>query len=135
MSNNKNNYNLSDFHKRFIPLLENEIKEWAKKIGVSEQNIRDNWFKGSYPRVDKIIKFLEMSGESADYLLTGKEDGSQPPQWMISIMAKNKYGFLKKIISEINEAAENDRSPIILAEVIIDTLEAELKKLREDLNK
>lgn len=65
-----------DFHKRLSEILEGDVPGWAKKLKVSSSLIRDRWFKGSYPGTDKLIKLIEISGVSADWLLFGKGEKS-----------------------------------------------------------
>ncbi len=74
MSTSKKDIQGTNFHQRLKKLLGGDVKGWAIKLGVSESNIRDRWFKGSYPGTDKIIKILEHSDVSPEWLLTGKNN-------------------------------------------------------------
>lgn len=71
------NNRLSPFHQKLISLLENDVKGWANKLDVSESVIRDRWFKGSYPGVDKIIKLATVIKKiDLNSLLIGRESAS-----------------------------------------------------------
>ena len=114
----KNNNSLSPFHSRLISILQDDVEGWAKKIGVSATNIRTNWFKGSYPGADKLIKIIELSGVSANLLLTGQEQKYNIPsngyatreiQHIENSAAANKElnEYLKKENKELKRKVKN----------------------------
>ena len=73
MSRKLNYKSISPFHDRLFWLIGGNVDWWAEQIGVSASLIRDKWFKGSFPGVDKIIKICEITGIGADRILLGKE--------------------------------------------------------------
>lgn len=63
---------LKAFQKRFIQLLETQKPVyWAEHTGISKSLITNRWKEGSFPRADNIIKILQLSGFSANWLLLG----------------------------------------------------------------
>ena len=116
---NTNNY--SEFHKKLIKLLEKDVPGWAEKLGVSETNIRTNWFKGSYPGADKLIKLVE-NGVDVGNLLS-VETSNQPAEWIFSQKAKEMYyPCLIKVVSRANEHAERNGSLEGLAKLVINAM-------------
>lgn len=64
--------NLEGFKARFQKLMQNNTQAyWAEAIGISQSVISDRWKKGSMPRADKLLKFIEITGVSANWLLLG----------------------------------------------------------------
>jgi len=128
---NKNSFK-TELTQRIVRLAGKNPAEFAKKVGCSDQLMR-KYLKGSMPGADKIPQIANAGNISVNYLLTGQESEGHSSEWTFSAAAKDKYAFLKKILAEANEAAENNRLPITLAGIMIDILRAELKKFTEDL--
>lgn len=64
-----------------------------------------------------------------NWLLTGKDHSTNPEN--ISSDASEKYVFLKTIISRINRAARQNRSPKAIAGIIQKLMEAEIIDLED----
>lgn len=59
-----------EFTDRLREILKTQKKTWwREKLGVSQSLIGSRWEKGSFPRADKLIKILLLSGYSANWLL------------------------------------------------------------------
>lgn len=74
MSNEKSNNNeikIKPIHKRLKEILKDEVTLWTRRLGVTDTAIR-NWFKGSYPGVDKLLK-MHKFGLDINYILFGGE--------------------------------------------------------------
>jgi transcriptional regulator with XRE-family HTH domain len=57
------------FFKRLMEILETEVQTWwAEKTNTSQSTVSNYWFKGKYPRADKILKILELKKISANWL-------------------------------------------------------------------
>jgi len=81
--------------------MESDVKGWAKKLGVSESVIRDRWFKGSYPGVDKIIKLADDYDIDLNVFLVGKEKNATAQ----SEELKNLCLDLKEILETADEVS------------------------------
>jgi transcriptional regulator with XRE-family HTH domain len=63
----------SAFKNRLIEILNQETQVWwADRIGISQSVISNSYYKGSFPRTDKLMKIIQLSGVSANWLLFGK---------------------------------------------------------------
>ena len=59
-----------EFTDRLREIINTQKKTWwREKLGVSQSLIGSRWEKGSFPRADKLIKLLLLSGYSANWLL------------------------------------------------------------------
>jgi hypothetical protein len=59
-----------EFTDRLREIISTQKKTWwREKLGVSQSLIGSRWEKGSFPRADKLIKLLLLSGYSANWLL------------------------------------------------------------------
>jgi transcriptional regulator with XRE-family HTH domain len=68
----RNKYNEDGFFKRLTEVLKTEKQNWwAKKTGTSQSMVSNYWFRGKYPRGDKIAKILELKNISANWLYFG----------------------------------------------------------------
>ena len=57
------------FFERLMEILETEVQTWwAEKTNTSQSTVSNYWFKGKYPRGDKILKILELKKISANWL-------------------------------------------------------------------
>ena len=72
MSRKLNYKSISPFHDRLHSVIGDDVQAWAKKLDVTPATITNRWYKWSYPTVDKVIKLVEISGVSSDWLLEGK---------------------------------------------------------------
>jgi len=106
---------------------------FAREIGLNYTTIRKYLRQdGTVPEWPQLLSISEHTGRSVEWLLTGKEisEINRPaPEWTISPEARDKYPFLRTIVSEINEAAEKNYSAIELGDVLIETLKVAVKKL------
>ncbi len=63
----------SAFKKRLIEILNQRTQVWwANHIGISQSVISNSYYKGTFPRTDKLMKIIQLSGVSANWLLFGK---------------------------------------------------------------
>lgn len=68
----RNPYDEDGFFKRLTEVLKTEKQKWwAKKTGTSQSMVSNYWFRGKYPRGDKIAKILELKNISANWLYFG----------------------------------------------------------------
>lgn len=59
----------SGFFDRLMEILETEVQTWwAEKTNTSQSTVSNYWFKGKYPRGDKLLKILELKKISANWL-------------------------------------------------------------------
>ncbi len=59
----------SGFFDRLMEILETETQTWwSEKTETSQSMVSNYWFKGKYPRCDKIHKILELKDISANWL-------------------------------------------------------------------
>lgn len=66
------NYKENGFFQRLAEILRTEKQNWwAKHTGTSQSMVSNYWFKGKYPRGDKIAKILELKKISANWLYFG----------------------------------------------------------------
>lgn len=57
------------FFERLMEILQTEKQTWwAEKTNTSQSMVSNYWFKGKYPRGDKIFKILELKNISANWL-------------------------------------------------------------------
>ena len=57
------------FFNRLMEILETEVQTWwAEKTGTSQSTVSNYWFRGKYPKGDKILKILELKKISANWL-------------------------------------------------------------------
>lgn len=57
------------FFDRLMEILGTEVQTWwAEKTQTSQSTVSNYWFKGKYPRSDKILKILELKKISANWL-------------------------------------------------------------------
>ncbi len=55
-----------------MEILETEVQTWwAKNTDTSQSTVSNYWFKGKYPRSDKILKILQLKNISANWLFFG----------------------------------------------------------------
>lgn len=67
------NQSFSGFKQRLFEILNQKTQVWwAEKIGISQSVISNSYYKGTFPRTDKLIKIIQLSGVSANWLLFGK---------------------------------------------------------------
>jgi transcriptional regulator with XRE-family HTH domain len=67
-----NRYNEDSFFERLTEVLRTEKQNWwAKKTGTSQSMVSNYWFRGKYPRGDKIAKILKLKNISANWLYFG----------------------------------------------------------------
>lgn len=68
----KRKFNEEAFFSRLLEVLETEKQTWwAENTGTSQSMVSNYWFKGKYPRGDKIAKILELKNVSANWLYFG----------------------------------------------------------------
>jgi transcriptional regulator with XRE-family HTH domain len=68
----RKNYDEDGFFERLTEVLKTEKQNWwAKKTGTSQSMVSNYWFRGKYPRGDKIAKILELKNISANWLYFG----------------------------------------------------------------
>ncbi len=154
MSNEKVEYNLSEFHGRLKKSLQNDkgkipLRKWAKILDVHPTTISQAWLqRGAIPGVDKIIKILETKPDiSPSWLLLDRSrDGSSQgcdPECPLAngtdelkehckkvkaiIDSKTTYsGALKENIIAFHEAVEEKHA----RQAEIDALKDEMSKAR-----
>lgn len=73
MSRKINYISISPFHDRLYSIIGDDVQGWAKKLKVTPATISNRWYKGSFPTADKVIKLVELSKVSSEWLLEGKE--------------------------------------------------------------
>lgn len=73
MSRKINYKSISPFHDRLYSIIGDDVQDWARKLQVTPSTISNRWYRGSFPTADKVIKLVELSGVSSDWLLEGKE--------------------------------------------------------------
>jgi hypothetical protein len=67
-----NKYDEDGFFKRLTEVLKTEKQKWwAQKTHTSQSMVSNYWFRGKYPRCDKIAKILELKNISANWLYFG----------------------------------------------------------------
>ena len=65
--------NFEQFKERLFEILNQKTQVWwAEKIGISQSVISNSYYKGTFPRSDKLMKIIQLSGVSANWLLFGK---------------------------------------------------------------
>ena len=73
MANTTDNQQFSAFKSRLIEILNQKTQVWwADRIGISQSVISNSYYKGTFPRTDKLMKIIQLSGVSANWLLFGK---------------------------------------------------------------
>jgi transcriptional regulator with XRE-family HTH domain len=73
MANQSRNQSFSGFKQRLFDILNQKTQVWwAEKIGISQSVISNSYYKGTFPRADKLMKIIQLSGVSANWLLFGK---------------------------------------------------------------
>lgn len=73
MANTTDDQRFSAFKNRLIEILnQNTQVWWADRIGISQSVISNSYYKGTFPRTDKLMKIIQLSGVSANWLLFGK---------------------------------------------------------------
>ncbi len=73
MAKTTDNQCFSAFKNRLIEILnQNTQVWWADRIGISQSVISNSYYKGTFPRTDKLMKIIQLSGVSANWLLFGK---------------------------------------------------------------
>lgn len=111
--------------------------EFAKKIGIgystfaaylNPKNI------GKVPEWSQLVKIARGLETTTDWLLTGKQ-ASTPNPSIILMDAKERYPFLKSLITRINRAFREGRSPVAVAGIIQKLAEAELIDLKDSLER
>lgn len=72
MVKTNDNQLFSAFKKRLIEILNQKTQIWwADHIGISQSVISNSYYKGTFPRTDKLMKIILLSGVSANWLLFG----------------------------------------------------------------
>lgn len=72
MANTTDQQRLSAFKNRLIEILNQKTQVWwADRIGISQSVISNSYYKGTFPRSDKLMKIIQLSGVSANWLLFG----------------------------------------------------------------
>ena len=105
-----------------------KVPEWAKKLEMSETNIRTNYLKGgSYPGADKLIKLAE-HGVSIDWLISGEGAFTNDEKDMLHAFREldplDRRGAYLLIMDKFNEALKdksikkNERKSEILDDAI-----------------
>lgn len=60
------------FKNRFFEILNQKTQSWwAENIGISQSAVSNSYYKGIFPRADKLLKIIDLSGVSANWLLFG----------------------------------------------------------------
>lgn len=77
-------------------------KEFAKKIGVTEQGL-GNYLNGRIPKADVLIRIKQMFNLSIDWLLTGSEAIPDETDPYILEIQKDLISYLKKENSELKK--------------------------------
>lgn len=73
MANTTDKQRFSTFKNRLIEILNQKTQVWwANHIGISQSVISNSYYKGTFPRSDKLMKIIQLSGVSANWLLFGK---------------------------------------------------------------
>lgn len=73
MANTTDNQHFNAFKNRLIEILNQKTQVWwADRIGISQSVISNSYYKGTFPRTDKLMKIIQLSGVSANWLLFGK---------------------------------------------------------------
>jgi hypothetical protein len=73
MANTTDKQHISAFKNRLIEILNQKTQVWwADRIGISQSVISNSYYKGTFPRSDKLMKIIQLSGVSANWLLFGK---------------------------------------------------------------
>jgi hypothetical protein len=93
-----------EFTDRLREIISTQKKTWwREKLGVSQSLIGSRWEKGSFPRADKLIKLLLLSGCSANWLLFNigpkhlediEEEGDQPKDDMLTGKSQSPTALL-----------------------------------------
>jgi hypothetical protein len=102
-----------EFTDRLREILKTQKKTWwREKIGVSQSLIGSRWEKGSFPRADKLIKILLLSGYSANWLLFNigpkhfgdiEDEGKQPKDDTPTGKLQSSAAFLEPRIEEAKD--------------------------------
>ncbi len=71
MSRKLNYISISPFHDRLFSLVGDDIRGWARRLGVTPATITNRWLRGSYPTADKLIKIADHANIDFNWLLTG----------------------------------------------------------------
>jgi transcriptional regulator with XRE-family HTH domain len=72
MAINNSKPDFDGFKNRFFEILNQKTQVWwAENIGISQSVISNSYYKGSFPRTDKLMKIIDVSGVSANWLLFG----------------------------------------------------------------
>lgn len=73
MAKQSRNQIYNGFKQRLFEILNRKTQVWwAEKIGISQSVISNSYYKGTFPRADKLMKIIQLSGVSANWLLFGK---------------------------------------------------------------
>ncbi len=128
MSTENKNNSSDTFHGRLRMIFNGKVPEWAKKLEMSETNIRTNYLKGgSYPGADKLIKLAE-HGVSIDWLISGEGAFTNDEKDMLHAFREldplDRRGAYLLIMDKFNEALKdksikkNERKSEILDDAI-----------------
>jgi transcriptional regulator with XRE-family HTH domain len=72
MAKTTDNQCFSTFKHRLVEILNQKTQVWwADRIGISQSVISNSYYKGTFPRTDKLMKIIQLSGVSANWLLFG----------------------------------------------------------------
>lgn len=73
MAKKDDDHHFSAFKKRLMSILNQRTQVWwAEHIGISQSVVSNSYYKGTFPRTDKLMKIIQLSGVSANWLLFGK---------------------------------------------------------------
>ncbi|MGD9008146.1 MAG: helix-turn-helix domain-containing protein [Desulfobacteraceae bacterium] len=73
MAKTTDKQHFSAFKNRLFEILNQKTQVWwAGRIGISQSVISNSYYKGTFPRSDKLMKIIQLSGVSANWLLFGK---------------------------------------------------------------
>lgn len=68
----KNRFRHKEFFKRLLKILDEETQSyWSNNTDTSQSLISNYWYRGKYPKPDKIAKILELKNLSANWLFFG----------------------------------------------------------------
>ncbi|MBW7838619.1 MAG: helix-turn-helix domain-containing protein [Chitinophagaceae bacterium] len=96
---------MSSFEDRLVKVIKDSglsQKEFAKKVGVTEQGL-GNYLNGRYPKVDVLIRMKQMFNFSIDWMLTGLEAKPVEADLYILEIQKELIEYLKEENAELKK--------------------------------
>lgn len=108
--------------------------QFAKNAKIIDQTFRKYINGESIPGGKNLIKLAKEGKVTTDWLLTGHEASNSPPAWTFDPKVRDSYGFLQKLVSEVNEGVKEGRTPIKICQIIKNVMDNQLLKL-DDIKK